>query len=106
MAIDLRTVTGKAIDPATGKPLPRQKAPARTNSESPPQADAVSLTETVEKLRDASKALASGAVIDTELVARVADALNAGTYAVDAEQIAAKMIEMERQLPVEEMSNG
>ncbi len=106
MAIDLRTVTGKAVDPATGKPLSRQKTPAETSSESPAQADAVSLTDAATKLREASQAFVSEAVIDTALVARVASALNAGTYEIDAEQIAAKIIEMEAQLPAEEMSDG
>lgn len=98
MPIDLRPVPGKVIDPATGKPaalrpnLPQQ-ADGRTEA-----SDSVALTDAAARLKQAQAALASAAVINTELVARVAGMLQAGTYEIDAEHIAEKIIEMERQL--------
>jgi|GEM_PF-2000249 len=98
MSIDLRTITGKAVDPPA-KPSPSRKETRSQAGDSPPASDSVQLTDVAAKLKQAQEALAAGSVIDTDLVARVADALQSGSYKIDAEQIAEKMIEMERQLP-------
>jgi negative regulator of flagellin synthesis FlgM len=101
MPIDLRPVTSKAIDPVTGKPAsPHTSAPQRTDGRT--ESDSVALTDAAARLKQAQKALANTAVIDIELVTRVANQLAAGTYEIDAEHIAEKIIEMERQLSMKE----
>lgn len=98
MPIDLRPVTGRVIDPATGKPAAlRPSSPQKADGRTA-ESDSVALTEAAARLKQAQAALTSAAVVDTELVARVAAMLQAGTYEIDAEHIAEKIIEMERQL--------
>ncbi|GAB6067186.1 hypothetical protein JCM13664_05040 [Methylothermus subterraneus] len=97
MPIDLRPVTGKAIEPAPGKPQATRPS-VSPRPENQTESDAVALTEAAARLKQAQAALASAAVVDTELVARVAQQLASGTYRIDAERIAEKIIEMERQL--------
>jgi negative regulator of flagellin synthesis FlgM len=97
MPIDLRPVTSKAIDPATGKPQTRALSAAQ-ESEKRAESDAVELTDAATRLKQAQAALASAEVVDTERVARVAQQLALGTYEIDAERIAEKLIEMELEL--------
>ncbi|XSG84381.1 MAG: flagellar biosynthesis anti-sigma factor FlgM [Methylohalobius sp. ZOD2] len=98
MPIDLRPITGKTIDPATDKStVSRKHAPQNTDNRSR-ELDSVALTDTAAQLK---QAMASAAVINTTLIERVAGQLEAGTYEIDAEHIAEKMIEMERRLSVE-----
>ncbi|WP_022949434.1 flagellar biosynthesis anti-sigma factor FlgM [Methylohalobius crimeensis] len=102
MPIDLRPIIGKAIDPATDKStVSRKHAPQNTDNRSR-ELDSVALTDTAARLK---QAMASGAVINTALIERVAGQLEAGTYEIDAEHIAEKMIEMERRLSVEEQGD-
>ncbi len=98
MPIDLRPVTGGVIDPATGKPAALRPSSTQKTDGRTAESDSVALTDTAARLKQAQAALASAAVIDAELVARVANQLAAGTYEIDAEHIAEKIIEMERQL--------
>ncbi len=102
MPIDLRSVTGRAIDPATGKPAALRPNSTQQTDDRSAESDSVVLTETAARLKQAQAALASAAVVDTELVARVAAMLQAGTYEIDAERIAEKIIEIERQLAPKE----
>lgn len=105
MSIDLRTITGKLVDTAGGPVAPR-KTEAKKTSHQPPSSDSLALTDTVTRLKQAEQALGSGSVIDTALVARVAEALQAGTYEIDAERIAEKIIELESQFPNLEDKDG
>lgn len=98
MPIDLRPVTGKAIDPAPGKPTALRPDASQKTDGRTAESDSIALTDAASRLKQAQAALASAAVVDTELVARVAGMLQAGTYEIDAEHIAEKIIEMERQL--------
>ncbi len=97
MPIDLRPVIGQAIDLATGKPQARASS-ALQRSEDRAEADSVELTAAATRLKQAQAALASVGVVDIERVARVAQQLAAGTYKIDAERIAEKLIEMELEL--------
>ncbi|HEB78678.1 MAG TPA: flagellar biosynthesis anti-sigma factor FlgM [Methylothermaceae bacterium] len=100
MTIDLRAVTGRAIDSTTGGPSPTRKTESKKNAQ-PSTSDSLALTDTVARLMEAEQALSSGSVIDMELVARVAQALQEGSYEIDAERIAEKLLELEHQLPAE-----
>lgn len=106
MAIDLRSVTGKAIDPVTGKSPSLRKAAPDSSESSVSQSDTVALTETAAKLREAGQTLVANSVIDSELVARVANALQSGDYEIDAERIAEKILELEKKLPAVVTGDG
>jgi len=105
MSIDLRSVTGKVIDPAL-KPPGVKKEMRQQGGGDLPVSDSVEITDVASRLKQAAEAMATGAVIDTALVSRVADALQAGAYEINAERIAEKIIELEGQLPGLEAVNG
>ncbi|MCX8048205.1 MAG: flagellar biosynthesis anti-sigma factor FlgM [Methylohalobius sp.] len=99
MPIDLRSVTGKAVVPISDKSqTPRANALPKSETGQTAEADSLALTDIASRLKQAQAALANAPVIDLELVARVANQLEAGTYEINAERIAEKIIEMERQL--------
>lgn len=60
--------------------------------------DTVSLTDTATRLRSLENTLANLPVVDTQRVEDIQRALASGTFEVDAERIAGKMLDFERQL--------
>ncbi len=105
MSIDLRSITGKVMDPTLKTSAGKKEMPQQGKGKSP-VSDSVEITDVATRLKQAAEAMASGALVDTDLVSRVADSLQAGTYEIDAERIAEKLIEMEGQLPGLEVVNG
>ncbi len=98
MSIDLRSITGKTVDP-TLKPSAAGKEARQHGGERSSVSDSVQITDVATRIKQAAEAMATGVVIDTDLVSRVANALQSGTYEIDAERIAEKIVELEGQLP-------
>lgn len=59
------------------------------------QADTVSLTDTAARLKELEMGLASQPVVDTQRVQSVQSAINDGSFEVDPDSVAEKMIEFE-----------
>jgi len=59
------------------------------------QTDTVSLTDTAARLKELEMGLASQPVVDTQRVQSVQSAINDGTFEVDPDSVAEKMIEFE-----------
>lgn len=59
------------------------------------QADTVSLTDTAARLKELEMGLASQPVVDTQRVQSVQSSINDGTFEVDPDSVAEKMIEFE-----------
>lgn len=73
--------------------------PARGDAAAAPVAgDAVSLTDSAQLLVRLEKALADVPVIDRERVETIKTAIADGTYAVDANRVAAEVLRMEMDL--------
>lgn len=63
-----------------------------------PQGDTVELTGTSQKLAGLSKALASQPVVDQAKVEAVRQSLADGSYQIDAEKIAERLVALDRQM--------
>ena len=61
----------------------------------PAQTDTVSLTDTAARLKELEMGLASQPVVDTQRVQSVQSAINDGTFEVDPDSVAEKMIDFE-----------
>ncbi len=59
------------------------------------QSDTVSLTDTAARLKELEMGLASQPVVDTQRVQSVQSAINDGTFEVDPDSVAEKMINFE-----------
>jgi negative regulator of flagellin synthesis FlgM len=71
---------------------------AATSSADPVNRDTVSLTPTAVLLSQLEELLAAAPPQDADRIAAIKEAVASGTYEVDAERIADKMIRMERDL--------
>ncbi len=105
MTIDLRALTGRAVDSAVGGPNAARKTEGKKNPQQT-ASDSVALTDMASRLMEAEQALGSGSVVDMALVSRVAQALQEGSYEIDAERIAEKILELESRLPAEVGDDG
>ena len=63
--------------------------------------DSLKFTETAQDLKLAFAKLESVPVVNAERVKEARDAISAGTYTIDAEKIAEKIIQIEQSLPEE-----
>ncbi len=70
-----------------------------TSTQNIAQGDSLKFTETAKELKQAFAALDSVPVINSARVKQARDAITAGTYQVDAEKIAEKMVQFEKSLP-------
>lgn len=70
----------------------------KTSSETGASSDRVSLTSEAQKLRDLEAELASQPVVDRERVNAVRTAVETGTFTVNPERIAEKIVSLEQAL--------
>ena len=61
--------------------------------------DSLKFTETAQDLKQAFAKLESVPVVNAERVKEARDAISAGTYTIDPEKIAEKMVQIEQSLP-------
>jgi len=99
MAID--SVTGKINNLTTLKPAPKTdlegaKKPTVSSSEN---TDRVALTTATQEIKKAFESSSSQPPVDMDRVASVKKALAEGTYSINAERIAKKMIQLEGPKP-------
>ncbi len=105
MTIDLRALIGRGVGSTVGGTETTRKMEAKKNPQQP-ASDSLALTDVASRLMAAERALGSGSVVDMALVSRVAQALEDGSYEIDAERIAEKILELEAQLPGEAGDDG
>lgn len=85
--------SGNAKVDRVDAPLPVGKSDAKPESR-----DTVHLTDSARKLQEMEKALAEAPVVDSKRVDAIKQALASGTYEIDAERIAEKLLQMEKDL--------
>ncbi len=68
-------------------------------SSAPPPSSSVSLTSAASQLQAAEKSIAAAPVVDQSKVDAVKKTINEGSYNVDAERIASKLIDFDTALP-------
>ena len=71
-------------------PLPADRSDAKPDSR-----DTVQLTDSARALQELEKALADAPVVDSKRVDEIRQAIASGTYEVDAERVAQKLIDLE-----------
>ncbi|MBU1191871.1 MAG: flagellar biosynthesis anti-sigma factor FlgM [Gammaproteobacteria bacterium] len=81
----------EAAQPATNKAADTSSVPAN-------RGDQVSLTPTAQQLRSLEEQVAAQPVVDTQRVNAARDALANGSFDINAERIAGKMMSLEKAL--------
>lgn len=100
MAID--SITGKVNNLPILKTAPKtelESAKKPAVSSSTQSTDSVALTKATQEIKKSFEASSSQSGVDLDRVAAVKKALADGTYSINAERIAKKMIQFDRLLP-------
>ena len=103
MAIEINNVTttpsqlAEAGAQARPAPQPAAEKPAERSSGQAP-ADQVSLTPTAQQLRGLEQQIAEQPVVDTQKVNAVKEALASGSFEIDPNRVAGKMMSLEKAL--------
>lgn len=108
MAIDFNGVNNNTLNPQQ-KDGARQKANADTRSQTPPQSGEaakqsaaqdtrVNLSPDAQNIKAAEQALQQQPDIDDAKVAELREALENGSFSVDAEKLAQKMLEVDQSI--------
>jgi|GEM_PF-1683438 len=72
---------------------------AKTESSAPVSSSSVNLTQTASSLQALEKSIAAAPEVDQQKVDAVRKAINEGTYKVDSERTATKLIDFDTALP-------
>lgn len=86
---------GKPVEVARG-----ENTQAQDETGTPLTNDTVSLTDTASRLRSLENTLSSLPVVDPQRVEQYRDAILNGSYKVDAQQVADKLLQFDDQLKV------
>ncbi len=101
MPIDIRSISNLSPGSSTKKTASRSETKAQPKTAfSSHDTDSVSLTDTVSVLKQAQELLASVPIINAEHVSIITDAVNNGSYEIDSEEVADKIIESEQNHPI------
>jgi len=97
----IESITGRAHTPLTIKTTPKAeidsgKKAAIKNAE---RNDSIAITAMAQGIKKALESSSSVAVVDADRVAAVKQALADGSYQINAERIAEKMIQYEKLMP-------
>lgn len=103
MAIEINNVTTTPITLSETGTQARTAAqttdkPADRSTAQPPAADQVSLTPAAQQLRGLEQRIADQPVVDMQKVSAVKEALANGSFEIDANRVAGKMMNLERAL--------
>lgn len=97
----IKSITGRTHTPLTVKASqkteidPSNKAPVKSAERN----DSIAITAMAQGIKKAFESSSSGAIVDVDRVASVRKALADGSYQVNAERIAEKMIQYEKLMP-------
>ncbi len=82
-----------------GAPVERTSGEQKVGPVAPPAGDSVTLTESARQLQKLSEAVAAAPTVDAARVESVKRAIAQGTYEVNAERVADKLLAANRELP-------
>ena len=105
MSIEINGVNNPrspATDPAQGSPQAEAAgvaAPQPADATSARSGDTVALTDAAQQLARLESQIREQPVVDTQRVQQVREALDEGTYRVDARGVAEKLLQFEAYLP-------
>lgn len=94
----IESITGRARPPVTNgsSPVIEVDSGSKVAPKSTEKTDSVAITATAQELKKAFETTSSETVVDMDRVAAVKKALDDGSYRIDAEKIAGKMIQHEK----------
>lgn len=106
MAIDFNGVNNNALNPQKGGVRQRDNAEGKTQGQQQPDAGAqepaqgtrVNLSPDAQNIKAAEKALQEQPDIDDEKVSELREALENGSFSVDAEKLAQKMLDVDQSI--------
>lgn len=105
MATEINNISGSHIgnvgagnQSQGGQESAANKSAAESQTQAAPSRDTVSLTPQAQKLKDLESRISSLPEVDTDRVSAIKDAIANGTYEIDANRIAEKMMQFERSL--------
>ena len=99
----IKGLDGGSIGPGSSNPIEtirisKPVSPAGADSSSKPDADSVHITQSARSLATLSQAVQDSPDIDSGRVAAAQQALKAGTYRINPERIASRMLQLEQDL--------
>ena len=95
MAIEKITTNTLTASKPAGNHSPQKKPDAAAT----PGNDSVNITEVAQNLKNAMTLSSSQSFINVERIEKIQQAIKDGAYSINAEQIADKLIRMEKELP-------
>lgn len=95
----IESITGRTHTPPTLKTIQKTDSEKKEVIKSAEGNDSIVITAMAQRIKKAFEASASVTIIDIDRVAAVKKALADGSYQVNAERIAEKMIEYEKLMP-------
>ena len=97
----IESITGRVHTPPAIKTSPKTGVDSEKNApaKNPERTDSIAITATAQGIKKAFESSSSVAVVDVDKVAAVKKALADGSYRIDAERIAEKMIQYEKLMP-------
>jgi negative regulator of flagellin synthesis FlgM len=97
--VTIESITGKTHTPPTLKTIRKTDSEKKEVIKSAERNDSIAITAMAQRIKKAFEVSASVTIIDIDRVAAVKKALADGSYQVNAERIAEKMIEYEKLMP-------
>jgi negative regulator of flagellin synthesis FlgM len=99
----IKGLDGGSIGPGSSNPIETIRVatpvnPAGTDSSAKPEADSVHITQSARALAALSQAVQDTPDVDTGRVAAVQQAIVAGTYKINPERIASRLLQLEQDL--------
>jgi negative regulator of flagellin synthesis FlgM len=99
----IKGLDGGSIGPGSSNPIETIRIsppvnPAGTDSSSKPEADSVHITQSARSLAALSQAVQDSPDIDAGRVAAAQQAITVGTYSINPERIASRMLQLEQDL--------
>lgn len=97
----INSVTGKPVTTPTLKTAPKAEADAtkETTVSSTEKNDSIAITAIAKEIHKAFESSSASSTVDFDRVAAVKKALADGSYSINAEKVAEKLIQFEKLLP-------
>jgi negative regulator of flagellin synthesis FlgM len=97
----IKSIAGRAYTPLAAKTTQKAEldSGAKASAKSAERNDSIAITAMAQGIKKAFESSSSGAIVDVAQVASVKKALADGSYQINAERIAEKMIQYEKLMP-------
>lgn len=98
MSIEVGNILGNPAPAAKESPIQVGKKETGAFPQAQQNTDSVHLTDTANQLKQAERSLQSVPTVNAERIAEIARAIERGEYPIDAERLAEKFLQLEREI--------